>query len=104
MIDVGSFPGRSILPECEPGALMDASKEVGPEVNAEITKNILLSHRRNGGQNRNRMVAIRSFQDVSKFKCFGTTVTFSFVRKLRAYSIRGILVTIQFRIFFLLTC
>jgi hypothetical protein len=34
--------------------LIDASKEVGPEINAEKTKYMLLSRRQNAGQNHDK--------------------------------------------------
>jgi hypothetical protein len=50
--------------------LIDASKNVGLEINVEITKCMLLSRHQNVGQTRD----IRSFENVS-FKYLGTTVT-----------------------------
>jgi hypothetical protein len=55
--------------------LIDASKEVGPEINVEKTKYILLSGQQNVGQNRDIKLANRSFENVSHFKYLGTTVT-----------------------------
>jgi UDP-N-acetylglucosamine 2-epimerase len=57
--------------------LIDASKEVGLEINVEKTKYVLLSRHRNVGQNRNIKIAYtrKSFENVSQYKCFGTTVT-----------------------------
>jgi hypothetical protein len=56
-------------------ALIDASKEVGLEINIEKTKYMLLSHHQNVGQNRDIKIANRSFENVSQFKYLGTTVT-----------------------------
>jgi hypothetical protein len=55
-------------------ALIDASKEVGLEVNAEKTKYTLLSRHKNVEQNQNVKKANRSLQNVTKFKELGTTV------------------------------
>jgi hypothetical protein len=53
--------------------LIDASKEVGLEINVEET--MLLSRQQNIGQNRDIKIANRSFKNVSQFKYLGTTVT-----------------------------
>jgi hypothetical protein len=55
--------------------LIDASKEVGLEINLEKTKYMLLSHHQNVGQNRDLKIANRSFENVSQFKYLGTTAT-----------------------------
>jgi hypothetical protein len=55
--------------------LIDASKEVGVEINAEKTKYMLLSHHQNVGQNQDIEIANRSFENMSRFKYLGTTVT-----------------------------
>jgi hypothetical protein len=56
-------------------ALLDASKEVGLEVNPERTKYMLMSRSRKTGQKYSIKVANRSFEDVAKFKYLGTTLT-----------------------------
>jgi folylpolyglutamate synthase/dihydropteroate synthase len=56
-------------------ALIDASKEVGLEVNAEKSKCMLVSRHQNADQNRDVKVADRFFQNVAQFKCLGMTVT-----------------------------
>jgi hypothetical protein len=56
-------------------ALLDASKEVGLEVNPEITKYVLMSRSQKVGQKRSIKIANRSFEDVTKFKYLGTTLT-----------------------------
>jgi hypothetical protein len=55
--------------------LIDASKEVGLEINVEKTKYMLLSRHQNVGQNQDIKIANRSFENVSQFKYLGTTVT-----------------------------
>jgi sorting nexin-29 len=54
--------------------LIDASKEVGQEMNVEKTKYMLLSRHQNVDQNRDIKIAKRSFENVSQFKYLGTTV------------------------------
>jgi hypothetical protein len=55
--------------------LIDASKEVGLEINVEKTKYMLLYRHQNVGQNRDIIIANRSFENVSQFRYLGTTVT-----------------------------
>jgi ribosomal protein S2 len=55
--------------------LIDASKNVGLEVNAEKTKYMLLSYHWNAGQNRDIKIADRYFENVAQFRYLGTTVT-----------------------------
>jgi hypothetical protein len=45
--------------------LINASKEVGLEINVEKTKYMLLSRHQNIGQNRDIKIANRSFENVS---------------------------------------
>jgi hypothetical protein len=56
-------------------ALLDASKEVGLEVNPEKTKYMLMSRYQNVGQKRSIKIANRSTEDVATFKYLGTTLT-----------------------------
>jgi hypothetical protein len=44
-------------------------------MNVGKTKDMLLSHYQNVGQNRDIRIANREFENVSQFKYFGTTVT-----------------------------
>jgi hypothetical protein len=55
--------------------LINASKEVGLEINVEKTKYMLLSRHQNVGQNRDIKIGKRSFENVPQFKYFGTAVT-----------------------------
>jgi hypothetical protein len=55
--------------------LIDASKEVGLEVNTEKTKYMFLSRRQNVGQNYDIKIENRSFENVAQLKYLGTTVT-----------------------------
>jgi hypothetical protein len=56
-------------------ALLDASKEIGLEVNPEKTMYMLMSHSQKIGQKHNVKIVNRSFEDVAKFKYIGTTLT-----------------------------
>jgi hypothetical protein len=53
--------------------IIDASKEVGLEVNVEKTKYMLVSQDHNAGQNREIKIGNRTFENVSQFKYLGTT-------------------------------
>jgi hypothetical protein len=55
--------------------LIDASKEVGLEVNIEKTKYMLMSRDQNAGQNQEIKIGNRSFENVSQFKYLEMTVT-----------------------------
>jgi hypothetical protein len=55
--------------------LIDASKEVGIEINVEKTKCMLLSEHQNAGQSHDIVIANRSFRNVSEFKYLGIRVT-----------------------------
>jgi hypothetical protein len=55
--------------------LVDASKEIGLEINVKKSKFMLLSCLQNVGQNRDIKLANRSFENVSHFLYLGTTAT-----------------------------
>jgi hypothetical protein len=55
--------------------LIDASKEVGLELNIQKTKYMLLYRHQNVGQNQDIKIANRLFENVSHLKYLGTTVT-----------------------------
>jgi hypothetical protein len=55
--------------------LLEASRDIGLEINAEKTKYMIMSRHRNSGQNQNIRIADESFENVAKFKYFGTTLT-----------------------------
>jgi hypothetical protein len=56
-------------------ALLQASSEIGLEVNTEKTKYMVMSRHQKVGQNHNLMIANKSFENVIKFKYWGTTAT-----------------------------
>jgi hypothetical protein len=51
--------------------LIDASKVVGLEINIEKTKYLLLSRHQNVGQNRDIIIANRSFEKCATIQIFG---------------------------------
>jgi hypothetical protein len=55
--------------------LLDASMEVGLEVNPEKPKNMLMSRSQKFGQKHRIKIVNRSFEDVAKFRYLGTTLT-----------------------------
>jgi hypothetical protein len=54
---------------------LDASKEVGLEVNAGKTKYMLLSRHQNAGQNHGIKIGNRCFENVAQFKYLRSTAT-----------------------------
>jgi hypothetical protein len=55
--------------------LLEASRDIGLEINAEKTKYMIMSHYPNSGQNQNIMIANESFENVATFKYLRTTLT-----------------------------
>jgi hypothetical protein len=55
--------------------LLEASRDVGLEINAEKTKYMIMSRYPNSGQNQNIKIANESFENVATFKYFETTLT-----------------------------
>jgi hypothetical protein len=55
--------------------ILDASKEVGLEVNPEKIKYMLVSHSKKAGQKHSIKIANWSFKNVAKFKYLGTTTS-----------------------------
>jgi hypothetical protein len=56
-------------------SLLEASRDVGLEINAEKTKYMIMSRHLNSGQNQNVRTANESFENVAKFKYLGMTLT-----------------------------
>jgi sorting nexin-29 len=55
--------------------LLEASRDVGLEINAEKTKYMIMSRHQNSGQNHNIGTANELFKNVAKLKYLGTTLT-----------------------------
>jgi hypothetical protein len=55
--------------------LLEASRDVSIEINAEKTKYMIMSHHSDSGQNQNIRRANELFENVAKFKYLGTTLT-----------------------------
>jgi hypothetical protein len=55
--------------------LIEASRDIGLEINAEKTKYMIMSRHPNSGQDQNIRIANESFENVTKFKYMGTTLT-----------------------------
>jgi hypothetical protein len=55
--------------------LLEASRDIGVEINAEKTKYMIMSCHPNSGQNQNIRIANESFEKVAKFKYLGMTLT-----------------------------
>jgi hypothetical protein len=53
-------------------ALLEASTEVGLEVNMEKTKHVVVSPDQNKGKNHNLLTVNKSFENVTNFKYLGT--------------------------------
>jgi hypothetical protein len=56
-------------------AVLDASKEIGLEVNSEETKYMFMSRHQNAGQSNDIRVANKSFEKVAELEYLGATLT-----------------------------
>jgi hypothetical protein len=57
------------------GTLLEASRDIGVEINAEKTKYMIMSRHPNSGQNQNIRIANESFENMAEFKYLGTILT-----------------------------
>jgi hypothetical protein len=55
--------------------LLESSRDIGLEINAEKTKYMIMSRHPTSGQNQNIRTANESFENVAKLKSLGTTLT-----------------------------
>jgi hypothetical protein len=64
--------------------ILEASRDVGLEINAEKTKYVIISCHQNSGQNQNIRIANESFESAVKFKHLGMTqIRMTFMMKSR---------------------
>jgi hypothetical protein len=54
--------------------LLQASRDIGLEVNTEKTRYMVISHHQNAGENHNFLIANKSFENVTNFKYLEVTV------------------------------
>jgi hypothetical protein len=65
--------------------LLEASRDIGLEINAEKTKYMIMSRHPSSGQNQNMRIANELFEKMAKFKYLGTTqIRMTFMMKSRA--------------------
>jgi hypothetical protein len=82
---------------------LEASIDIGLEINAKKTKYIIKFRHQNSEQNQNIRIGKESFEKLGKFKYLGTTLTNQndIHDGIKSTLIRGILAIIQSKIFFL---
>jgi sorting nexin-29 len=55
--------------------LLEASRDVGLEINAEKTEYSVMSHHQSSRENQNKRIVNESFENMAEFKYLGTTLT-----------------------------
>jgi hypothetical protein len=58
--------------------VLEASREVGREVNTDKTKYMVVSRHQNAGQDHTLLFANKSFENVANFKYLGITITYQY--------------------------
>jgi hypothetical protein len=81
--------------------LLESSRDIGLEINAEKTNYMIMSHHLNSGQNQNIRIANESFENVAKFEYLGTILANqNDIRdEIKGRLNSGLLVTVQSKIF-----
>jgi len=65
--------------------LLEASRDVGLEINVEETRDMIISHHQNSGQNQNIRTGNESFGNMAKLKYLGMTqIRMTFTMKSRS--------------------